>query len=139
MAEVSGRDLIDRAVVLGVVVEELVVRDDFRDREHMLSGSGLVATARELGARHEGLDHHLIALAHSQGDGGSQLLERLHLCHAETRTAGIRLDETRQTDVVDDLVVRDEVFVALAHDKTFRDADAEALQVLVQRELVESH
>ena len=139
LADARGSDLIDFALVLGIKVEEFVVCDDFRDGEYHFLAGHFVTTAGKLRPGHESLHHDLVALVHCPVDGRTQLFECLHLGDAEAAAAGIGLHEAGQADVVDDLIVRHQVFTAATYHQTLADADAKTLQVLIQCELVEGH
>ena len=91
------RNFLHLSVVLRVIVEELILRHYFRDREDHTLVLGLIAADGNLGAFEERLNHHFVALHHCHAHGSCQLIGMLHLAHAETAAVAGWLNEARHT------------------------------------------
>ena len=92
----SGRsNLLYLSVILGIVVEELVLCNDFRSRKHHFLIACLVNSLRDFDAINELFDHHLIAFHERNAQGWGQTVGILHLGNAETATIGRRFHEAR--------------------------------------------
>ena len=88
-------DLVHLAFVFGIVVEELIMRYDLRNRESHRFFLGLIQAAGHFGTLHERLADDLVALLESPLDGRVDIFDRLHFGATERTAADIRFDETR--------------------------------------------
>ena len=110
--ETSRCDFCYFAFVFGVVIEEFVQADYFCDREYHFIFLGFVASVGQFDTVHESFNHHIIRLLESSFQSRLNLFLCFHLCHTEAGTAGIGLDEARQADFCDDILITDaETFV----------------------------
>ena len=85
-------------VVLRLIVEELVVRQDLDDRKSHILLSVIIYGASQLPAGNCSLSYEHVALCKSAVHSLLEILCSLHLRHAEAASAICRLHKHRQTE-----------------------------------------
>ena len=131
------RDLLHLAVVLRVVVEELIGRDDFGDGEDHAFLLGLIAAHGHLGAVQVAFNHHLLALHEGISQGRGQLVGILHLRNAEAGTVGSRFHEAGHAQPILNFLLGVLVLLASAKQDAVGHVHAKGAQVVVQCKLLE--
>ena len=125
------------AVVLGIVVEELILRDDLRSRQDHGLVLSLVYSLRYLGSLKIRLNHNLGALHERYAQSGSELVGVLHLTDTEATAVSGRFDEDGHTEALLNLLLV--VLLATAEQDAVGNIDAETTEVVVEHELIEGH
>ena len=82
------------------------MRHHFRRREDYRFLFGLVATASQLRSFHKCFDNHLFRFSESLNNGRLDLFFRFHFRNAEARSPQTGLNKARQTDLFNDIFVR---------------------------------
>ena len=136
----GGRNLVTLALVFGIVIKEFAsFEGNFCDGEaNHIAVLATKTTASDFGSDQLPLDHHFIAFIHRLMNGGNHFFEGFHFAHTEGAAAGIGLDETRESDALDDFL-RSGQRLSATHHQAVADMDAgKCAKIIIKRELVES-
>ena len=124
-------------VVFGVVVEEVLRGDNFRDGEHHHFLAATIAATGDFCSDHDFFGHHLVALHHGAFNGRTERVGAFHLRDTETAAAGVRLYEAGQTNAGNDVFIA-HVNLVFAQEHRFGNVEVGVgAQEIVERIFVE--